>query len=269
MERWGYPGAVIGLSGGLDSAVAGALLVRSLGPDRVLGLILPERDSAPETVRDARAVAAYLGVHTRSISMSPLLRRLGVYRLAPPALLFPRKLQERYTRKRFERDAQRDTFLEDLEGTGTPRFLGGLAYYRSKHRLRTCVLYFEAEKLGYAVAGSTNRSELRTGLYVKWGDDARDIEPLMHLYKTEVYELAEALEVPPSIRSKAPSPDLAPGLTDELVLGLSYQDLDRILIKLDDGREPTDEDPVLVQRVRDITVRVPFREVRCLHLDRL
>ena len=268
VERWGYSGAVVGISGGVDSAVAGRLAVQSLGPERVLGLILPERDSAPETLWDSRLVAGFLGVRTKTVRISPLLRRMGVYRLVPPAFLFPRSLQVRYTRNRYARDARQDTYLEDLEGSGSPQFLAGLAYYRSKHRLRTCVLYFEAEKRGFAVLGSTNRTEERTGFYVKWGDDARDLEPLMHLYKSEVYALAEELGVPEVIRRKAPSPDLAPGLTDELVLGLPYRTLDRILMKLEQGGEPTDEDPVQVRRVREILERVPYREVRCLRLDR-
>jgi len=268
VERWGFRGVVLGISGGVDSAVVGSLAVRSLGAQRVLGLFLPERDSDPGTRRDARRVASHLGVPARTICISPLLRRMGVYRLVPPASLFPRALQERYVRKRFARDAVRDTYLEDLESSGSRRFLQGLAYYRSKHRLRTCVLYFEAEKRGYAVIGSTNRTELRTGLYVKWGDDARDLEPVMHLYKTEVCGLARELEVPASIRNKAPSPDLAPGLTDEFVLGLPYRELDRILVKLEGGESLSGEDPAHVQRVRDILARVPAREVRSLQLER-
>ena len=268
VERWGFDGVVLGISGGVDSAVVGSLAVRSLGAGRVLAMALPERDSDPRTLRDSRVVASYLGVPVRRIRISPLLRRMGVYRLVPPAALFPRALQERYVRKRFVRDAVRDTYLEDLESSGGRRFRQGLAYYRSKHRLRTCVLYFEAEKRGYAVIGSTNRTELRTGLYVKWGDDARDLEPLMHLYKTEVYGLARELGVPAAIRNKAPSPDLAPGLTDEFVLGLPYGDLDRILVKLEGGENLKGEDPAHVQRVRDILARVPAREVRSLQLER-
>lgn len=258
----------LGISGGVDSAVVGRLAVRSLGPERVLGVILPERDSAPDTLRDARAVASHLGLSPVTIGISPLLRRIGVYRLAPPAFLFPRAVRERYVRKRYARGAVRDTYLEDLEGVGSPSFLEGLAYYRSKHRLRTCVLYFEAEKRGYAVIGTTNRTEGRTGLYVKWGDDARDLEPLMHLYKSEVYDLARQLEVPLRILNKPPSPDLAPGLTDEFVLGLPYAELDRILMKIDRGQEPAGEDPGSVERVRDILARAPARELRCLQLRR-
>jgi NAD+ synthase len=267
VERWGYRGVLVGLSGGVDSAVAGALAVRGLGRAQVRGLILPERDSSRDTVRDARAVAAHLGVEARVYGISPLLRRMGVYRLVPPSRLFPRAIRERYARKRFAGDS-RDAYLEDLQNSGTRAFLRGLAYYRSKHRVRTCVLYFEAEKLGYAVLGTTNRSEERTGFYVKWGDDARDLEPLMHLYKSEVYHLAESLALPERILSKPPSPDLVPGLTDEFAMGIPYGQLDRILMNIDSGVEPAGEDPSQVKRVREILRWVPHREARCLRLSR-
>jgi NAD+ synthase len=267
VQRWGYRGVLIGLSGGVDSAVAGALAVRCLGADRVRGLILPERDSSRNSVRDARAVASHLGMRARTVAVTPLLRRMGVYRLVPPSFPFPRSVQERYARKRFLQES-RDAYLEDLRNAGSRSFLEGLAYYRSKHRIRTCVLYFEAEKLGYAVLGSTNRTEERTGFYVKWGDDARDLEPLMHLYKSEVYELAASLGLPEPVRSKAPSPDLVPGLTDEFALGIPYRDLDRILVSMDNGTEPAEADPTQVKRVSDILQAVPHREVRCLRLSR-
>jgi len=265
VERCGFRGVVLGVSGGLDSAVAGKLAVLALGPEAVFGLLLPERDSAPETARDSLLVCRHLGIRCRLRPVTAILRRTGIYRWVPPAGLFPHRVRERYALRRFRREAE-DGYLQDLLSQGGERFLQGLAYYRLKNRVRTALLYLEAERRGWAVLGTTNRTEWLTGLYVKWGDEARDLQPLLHLYKTEVFELARALRLPETILAKAPSPDLAPGITDELALGLPYTDLDRILRKLDSGEELSSEDPRQVDRVRSILQNSPRRQLKNLHL---
>jgi NAD+ synthase len=266
IARYGFQGMVLGVSGGLDSAVSGKLAVEALGPDAVFGMLLPERDSARETVRDALLVCRYLGIRYRLRPITALLRRTGIYRWVPPAGLFPRRVRERYTLHRFRRDAPHDGYLQDLLSQGDARFLQGLAYYRIKHRVRTALLYLEAERRGYAVLGTTNRTEWTTGFCVKWGDDSRDLEPLLHLYKTEVFQLARALDVPETILNKAPSPDVVPGITDELALGIPYRDLDRILRKIDAGEDLSAEPPGQVQRVRAILDKAPRRQLKNLHL---
>jgi NAD+ synthase len=264
LERHGYAGAVIGISGGIDSAVVAALAVRALGTPRVLGVILPERDSAPETLRDALAVCDHLGIERTVKPITRALRAMGVYRLQPPAFFLPRRLQERYVMKRLEAIGKDAAYLQDLEDRGDPDFLRALAYYRVKHRVRMACLYLEAEKRNYAVLGTTNRTEALTGLYVKWGDEAADIEPIRHLYKTQVCELGRELGIPAAIRSKAPSPDLIPGITDELVLGMTYSELDSILIGLERGDEIVHPDPGKVERVRRILAAAPRRALRNL-----
>ena len=114
--------------------------------------------------------------------------------------------------------------------------------------------------------GTTNRSELATGFYVKWGDDSRDIEPLLHLYKTQVFQLARELKVPERILQKAPSPDLAPGITDEFALRIRYADLDRILQKIEKGEDLSEEKGVQVQRVKALLQWAPNRALKNLHL---
>jgi NAD+ synthase len=266
IARYGFQGVALGVSGGLDSAVAGKLAVEALGPQAVFGLLLPERDSARDTVRDSRLVCRYLGIRYRLRPITGLLRRTGIYRWVPPAGLFPRRVRERYTLRRFRQDTREDGYLQDLLSQGDERFLQGLAYYRIKHRVRTALLYLEAERRGYAVLGTTNRTEWATGFCVKWGDDARDLEPLLHLYKTEVFHLARELGVPAPILRKAPSPDVVPGITDELALGIPYADLDRILGKIDAGEDLGAEPPGPVQRVRAILDKAPRRRLKNLHL---
>jgi len=262
----GFAGAVIGISGGIDSAVVGALTVRAIDRDRVLGLLLPERDSAPETLRDSLLVCDHLGIKRIIKPITPILRSMGVYRLQPPTFFVPRRMQERYVLKRLAELGKDAAFLQDLEQRGDAAFLRGLAYYRVKHRIRMACLYLEAEQRDFAVIGTTNRTEALAGFYVKWGDEAADIDPIVHLYKTQVYELAQELGVPDGIRAKAPSPDLIPGITDELILGMRYSELDSILMRRDRGEGMADLEPEKVERVEKILAAARHRAIRNLSL---
>jgi len=264
VEQNGWRGAVVGISGGLDSAVSAALSVEALGPQRVLGVLLPERDSAPEMLRDGLLVCDRLGIRPLVRPITRLLRAAGAYRLQPRTFFIPRAVQERYVRAKWEAMKRDDVYLQDLREEGDEEFLKALAYYRIKHRLRMAQLYLEAEQRGYAVIGTTNRTEKAVGFYVKWGDEAADIDPLLRLYKTEVFELAEALGVPERIRAKAPSPDLLPGVTDEFALGMSYEELDGILMALEAGSDLSGADPRKVQKVRRLLAAAPRRALRNL-----
>jgi NAD+ synthase len=147
-------------------------------------------------------------------------------------------MKVRYSKKRFERLSARLTpipFLYTLGGMKDPEVRTAAAYYRAKHRVRIVLLYYYAELNNYLVLGSLNRSEILTGLFVKYGDSACDLAPIAGLYKTGVQELAQALGIPRWIREKPPSPDLIPGLTDEEILGLDYPTLDKILAGIEAG----------------------------------
>jgi NAD+ synthase len=233
-------GAVLGLSGGLDSAAVAALAARALGPDKVLALIMPERDSLPESTRDAKALAKQLGIEWRVRRITPILRRVGTYSLYPLlAAIAPRFVRERFARDR-QREIAEETgetpFLAGLRGGVVPELATGNAYYRSKHRIRMVLTYLHAERLNRLSLGCSNYTERSTGLFVVHGDDAGDVSPIMHLYKTQVFRLARHLALPRQIVEKAPSPDLVPGLTDEGVFGLPYAALDVALAGLEAGR---------------------------------
>lgn len=262
IEKYGYNGAIIGISGGIDSAVVGKLCVNALGKERVKGLILPERDSSPETLSDAKLVCDFLGIEYKIINISPILRKMGVYKLEPPAFFIPRKIQERYVKKEFEKR----NYINDLKNKGDEAFLKGLTYYRIKHRIRMVLLYFYAEQINYAVMGTTNKTELKTGFYVKYGDDSVDIEPIMHLYKTQVFEMARELNIPEKIINKSPSPDLIPGITDEYAMGVNYNDLDKILIKMENNEDLSNEDSDMVDRVNKILKAAKYREIKNIHI---
>lgn len=263
IDKYSFDGAVIGISGGIDSAVVGSLLVETLGKERVFGLLLPERDSASDTLEDSRFVCSFLGINYKLKPISKLLRAMGVYSLEPPALFVPRSIKEKYVKNKWRELPEEDTFIDDLQNSGNEEFRRGIAYYRAKHRARMCCLYLEAEKRNYAVVGTTNKSEFKTGFYVKWGDDSVDIEPIMHLYKTEVKQLARELNVPERIIEKSPSPDLIPGITDEFALGISYEDLDRILQKMESDPEGlSKENQNDVRRVKKIVETAQFRNIK-------
>lgn len=264
LEGRGYAGAVVGISGGIDSAVVAALTVLALGAGRVLGVLLPEMDSAPETLRDSLIVCDHLRIGRVVKPITPVLRALGAYRLQPRHRFIPRRFQERYVRSKLAALGPDSVLIRDLEGRGDAELLRALAYYRVKHRIRMACLYLEAEKRNYAVVGTTNRTEALTGFYVKWGDEAADLDPVRHLYKTEVYELARDLELPRAILEKPPSPDLIPGVTDEMILGMPYPELDGILMRLERGEDASQLEPAKVARVRAILAAAPRRAFRNL-----
>jgi NAD+ synthase len=238
-------GAILGVSGGIDSALVATLAVRALGPEKVLALLLPERDSSPDSEQDALVVIRQLGIRHKKVDMVPMLSALGIYKSVPLRLLQTRKIKATVIRQQHQRHVRalgERPFLAGLLGTqgiARQRTLdAGQAYARAKHRMRLVTLYFHAELENRMVLGTTNKSEAMTGFVVKWGDNVADVEPILPLYKTQVRELARYLGVPATIIDKAPSPDLLPGITDEYALGISYDLLDQILWGLEQGHEP-------------------------------
>lgn len=238
-------GYVIGVSGGLDSAVVLKLLVRAVGKENVLGLILPDRDTEKKSTILARSLLEQEKVPYKIISMTPLLRHLGVYKDMPLFLLPTRGLKESIVRRFYNdytKKLNKPVFFAQWEEPPTqlPYFYEGIAYYRIKHRVRMATLYYYAEKNDYSLVGCTNLSERLIGFYVKYGDDVCDVAPIAHLYKTEVRQLSEYLSVPEDIRNRPPSPDLIPGITDEYSLGVNYETLDQILAGLEEGKTAED-----------------------------
>jgi NAD+ synthase len=235
-------GGIVGLSGGLDSSVVATLAVKTLGADKVMGLIMPERDSHPQSKKDAHKLARTLGIRVRRINLTPLLRKLGTYSKMPGGFwlpyFLPRGFRERYARnmmESFEKEKGRTIFSQQLLSTMGGQWGQSCAYYRVKHRLRMILLYFYAEVNNLLVLGTGNKTELLAGYYVKYGDGAMDVMPILDLYKTQVRQLAAFLKVPANIIDKPPSPDLIPGVTDEFALGITFDELDLILLGLEKG----------------------------------
>jgi len=231
-------GAVVGFSGGIDSALVLKFCVEALGNKNVLAVMLPERDSSPVNIKDAIRFAKVLGVKYIVKKLTPILSLVGIYRLYPPSFIFSRKFIERYTLKKRESISNRtgkDLFIANIEGGEDKELCKGIAYYRIKHRIRATILFYYSELNNYLLAGCANKSEWLTGFFVKYGDSIADIMPIIDLYKTQVFKMAGYLGIPDYILNKAPSPDLIPGLDDEDALGITYKKLDLVLEGLEQG----------------------------------
>ncbi len=244
VEELKREGVLLGLSGGVDSAVVAALCRRAVGPDKVLALMMPEKDSRKEHFQDALTLAADLGINARVISLTTWLKEVEAYRLfALNKLSFFGKLRERIMKTAcnyYRKKTGETPFSASLLGFKDKDFASylktGNAYYRLKHRLRMVLLYLHGELENRLVVGCANKTEYKIGFFVKHGcDDAADVMPLLDLYKTQVRALASHLEIPTRITEKAPSPDILPGINDEEAIGLSYKELDLILSALEKG----------------------------------
>jgi NAD+ synthase len=195
----GCTGIVIGVSGGVDSAVAAAFCCRAVGPEKVLGLSLPAAVSSKRDCEDAEALCAQLGMEHRIISIEPVLQ----------------------------------TFRQIPGFTGTPYLLGNLTA-----RVRMAVLYYHANRDNRLVCGTSNRSEYMLGYCTKFGDNAADLQPILHLYKSDVYVMAKEIGIPEPIINKVPSAGLWEGQSDEKEIGFSYNQIDTALRALEahDGK---------------------------------
>ena len=195
--RCGCGLGLLGLSGGLDSAVCAALAARALGPDNVLGLIMPYGRAFPGDVRDAAVLARCLDIRSETIDITP---QIDLYFAAHP---------------------------------GASRVRKG----NKMARERRSILYDHSAREGGLVLGTSNKTELLLGYGTIYGDMACAVNPMGDLYKTQVRELAAHLRIPAAIRRKAPTAGLWPGQTDEGDIGLTYDEIDDILYALVEGRQ--------------------------------
>src|SRR6267378_1153600 len=271
-------GFVVGMSGGVDSSVCAALAVGTVGPGRVLGLFMPERESGPESLRLARVMAEQLGIDSITEDIAPVLEGAGCYRRRNEAI---RRIVPEFAddwgcklvlpANRLENDRLNVTYLVVQPPDGEYRQI--VAASNFKQRVRAMLEYYHADRLHYAVLGTPNRLEYDQGFFVKGGDGLADVKPIAHLYKSQVYQLAEFLGVPASITSRAPTTDTfsLPQSQEEFYYSMPTQTLDLVLHARNEGRpatevaEETDFTSEQVQRAfADIDQK--RRTTRYLHL---
>jgi NAD+ synthase len=249
VEHFARAGVVVGISGGLDSSTVALLCTEALGKERVLGLILPERDTAPENTADAVRLAETVGIPHRVIDVSPILASLGTYELFPGELTSSREAMEGLLGQARRMTGKDTVFFESygsiyLPGgpSGKMDYVNKLhAFMTAKTRTRMMVLFFHAILADSLVVGTDDRTETTIGFYDKYGDGACDISVLGHLYKTQIRRLAGHIGVPEYILNKRSSHDLwGRNLPNEEIIGLSYAQLDTILCGLKAGMRGSD-----------------------------
>ena len=237
-------GVVIGLSGGVDSAVTAALCVRAIGHEKVLGLIMPEKESEPESQILAKQFANKYNIKTETIDISSILDSFGVYEnkekivkekfpnfnnYCKYRLVVPPKLANTvgipYLDILDDKNKQHKVKISSFE------FLALTAATSIKHRVRMTMLYYHGEKNNFTVMGTTNKSEYLQGYFVKYGDGGSDIEPIVNLYKSQIYQLGQFLNIPKEILTKDASPDVWSFTTndEEFFYSVPYETVDLIL----------------------------------------
>ena len=250
-------GSVIGLSGGVDSAVVAEFLVLALGRERVLGLLLPEKESNSISTEYGLKQAKKLGIETVLVDITDRLKTLKVYEERDSVIrdIFPEfdssfRFHITLPQNLLEKDRINylNITIEDKEGKRQIRRISAKDWLRisacqnMKQRMRMVELYHHSEMNHYIVAGTTNKTEVCQGFFVKHGDGGVDLEPISHLYKTQVYELAKKLGVIEEIIHRPPSPDTysLPVTDKEFYFCIDYELLDLLLyayhnnIKLDE-----------------------------------
>ena len=253
-------GLIIGISGGIDSSVTAALCVRAVGRDKVIGLQMPERHSAADTLGLSELVADHLGIRKVPIDISPILEAVGYYdkydaavRGAVPGygpdwrskIVVSETAEDKaYTFFSVVAASPEGQVVRQRLDLGA--YLAIVASTNFKQRIRKMLEYYHADLHNYAVAGTPNRLEYDQGFFVKLGDGAADIKPIAHLYKTQVYKLARALGLPAAVVNRPPTTDTysLPQGQDEFFFAVPYEVMDLCLYGKNHGYSPEEVAPM-------------------------
>jgi NAD+ synthase len=278
VRRLGKKGAIVAISGGIDSSVVASLCARALGSQKVLALMLPESESSDDNARLAGLLASQLGIKTITENITPLLEAAGCYRRRDEAIrsLIPEYQPDWKSKLVLPSVVDSDMFrlfsvvVAAPDGTQKKArlthdaFLAIVAATNFKQRTRKMLEYYHGDRLNYAVTGTPNLLEYDQGFFVKGGDGLADLKPIAHLYKTQVYALAAALGVPEEIRRRPPSTDTysLPQTQEEFYFSLPYDQMDLCLyaknhnLPAAEVAEALGRPPVQIERVfKDIDAK--------------
>ncbi len=280
-------GIVLGLSGGIDSSVTCALAVKAFGSKKVFGLHMPERHSADETLSLSTIISDHFGVDSEYENISGILEAVGFYQRYDAAVqsvipeygdgwkskIVTPSVVDSQEYSLFSVVAQSPDGKTQKVRLPLKAYLEILAATNFKQRTRKMLEYYYADRLNYAVAGTPNRLEYDQGFFVKLGDGAADVKPIAHLYKTQVYQLAEYLGIPEVIRKRPPTTDTysLPQGQDEFYFSLPYDRMDLCLYgknhdySVDEVASVINMLPAQVQRVFD-DIDKKRNTTRYLHL---
>lgn len=238
-------GAVVGISGGIDSSVVLAICAKTFGQERVLGVMMPENDSNPDSLELAKKLSAKFNTQYVVENMTEALAGFGCYRRRDEAIkkvfpefnstykakiTLPTNLMEKETLNVFQLTIITPDGKTKSERLPLKEYLQIVAASNFKQRSRMSMLYYHAEARNYAVIGTGNKNEHEQGFFVKYGDGGADIKPIAHLFKTQVFQLAEYLEVPEEIRRRTPTTDTysAEQTQEEFFYRVPFDILDRV-----------------------------------------
>jgi NAD+ synthase len=261
LQRLNRKGVIVAISGGIDSSVVAALCLKALGSARVLGLMLPEADSSPDSLHFANLLAQSLGLRTQVEDIAAILTAAGCYQRRDDAIckVIP-QYAEGYKCKIVLPDQLNGSaypifsvVVESPQGERTKTrltldsYLGVVAATNFKQRTRKMMEYYYADRYNYAVAGTPNRLEYDQGFFVKNGDGAADLKPIAHLYKTQVYQLAAYLGIPQEIQKRPPTTDTysLDQSQEEFYFPLPYERMDLCLFAKNHGLQPQEVAPVV------------------------
>ena len=245
-------GAVVGISGGIDSSVVLALCAKAFGPKKVLGIMLPEKESSKDNYVLARELTKTFGVDYVIEDITGALEGFGVYRRRDAAIkrvfpeydqsykakiILPNNILDKNTLNVFQIMIISPEGVEQTKRLPVSEYLEIVAASNFKQRSRMSMLYFYADAKNYAVIGTGNKNEHEQGFFVKYGDGGADVKPIAHLFKTQVYQLAEYLGVPAEIRRRTPTTDTysAEQTQEEFFFRLPFKTLDKIWLGWEKG----------------------------------
>ena len=259
-------GAIVGTSGGIDSSVMAALCSRAFGPEKTIGVIMPDKDNSAASMEFAIKLARKFGYHHEIVDVTAALEGAGCYKLRADGfrqvfpewidgwkakIVLPTNVLDSNRLNVFRLAVESPSGEKMIKRLPIRAYLQIVAASNMKQRMRMLTLYYHAEARNYAVVGTANKNEYWQGFFVKYGDGGSDLAPIADLYKTQVFQLAEYLGVPDEIRGRTPTTETYPAEVsqEEFFFGLDFKTMDLLWLAKDGGF-----DSAVVASEMDLTV---------------